>query len=429
MIFFDWFELFIVFAIGLHIPKAFTLLYCFIAGIAWRRFFRSRAAGPVLLRPFLLWRISLVSILLFSISYVFGMLNWSHWSWQADRADIFNALSLPVLLLCAGLQSFRFGRLWLVRVLVAYSLGSLLFVLIAMGLSRDPWWDLGQLFPSDDLWLPWGQPRIINARSIEQNAIPVFALLPALLYERLRCGAVRGPWLSFSALVLAALGLYSIWSLQGRLGILAVVLACIPFVFEVFQRLVLFDSKRKRFPIIITFVALLSLLLSFRPWRIGLGSVGWSQGFCDERFSLHAAIIRFGWASPWGGRLLAVPYQLCDGASALLAPSGGTVALAHNVLLDVFLDVGLIPLFWLALAVLPLLLVLIQNFYLSWISGGWDFELCIFWGWFVLVLLQWSFQPLLYADGLLYYFSFFVLSGLVTRLNAASEVDIKSVPL
>jgi len=410
---FDWIELLLSVAIGLHVPKAFTLLYGLIACMAWRSFSDSRARGCSLWGHWLRWWPSLLAVVLFSVAYVSGMLAWGLWSWQADRADLVNALMLPVLFLWCGLQAVRWGRSWLIRILLAYSLGSLVYVLIALGVSRSPWWDVAQLFPSDDLDLPWGYPRVINARSVEQNAIPALSLLPAALHEWQRAKSGRHQWFAVAAFVSAMLGGYALWSLQGRLGWMVLVLASIPVLGDALRVHAVWKIRPKKL-LLAVLVSLSILLMLMRPWRIQSGAVGWSQGFCDERLSLHAAILRDGSASPWGGRLLVAKYQLCDGSPAVLAPSGGTVSMAHNVVLDIFLDAGLAPVVFLAAALLPLLVRIVSKFWLAWSHGGWDWRVSVCWAWFALVICEWTFQPLLYSDGLLYYFSYFIVAALAT---------------
>jgi len=417
---FDWIELIIAFAVGLHVPKAFGLLYGLIASVSWRSFRDARAAGSFSLGPWLSWWPSLAAVFCFSIAYVSGMLHWGIWAWQSDRADIVNALFLPVLCLWAGLHAVRFDRAWLVRILLAYSLGSLIFVLIALAVSRSPWWNVGQLFPSNNLFVPWGHPRLINVRSIEQNAVPALALLPASLFELIQARHARRRLLLVLSLLAAVLGGYALWSLQGRLGWLILVLVSMPSLAAALQLRGVWNAGVKKIACTI-FAALFILLIVLRPWRVSLGSVGWSQGFCDERLSLHAAILRHGYTSPWGGRLLVAPYQLCDGSSAVLAPSGGTVTLAHNVVLDIFLDVGLLPVLLLLAGIFPLFMGLVRSFWLAFVRGQWGWLTGVCWAWFVLLFCEWMFQPLLYSDGLLYYFSYFVMTALVGVLLRPGE--------
>lgn len=410
MILIDWLELLIAFAVGLHVPKAFTLVYGFVACVVWRSLGDSVSRGLSWSTPSLKWWPSLVSVFLFSVAYVCGMLAWGLWSWQSDRPDLVNALVLPVLFLWSGLQSARLGRSWLIRILLSYSLGSLIYVLIALGVSRSHWWNVGQLFHSS-VDVPWGYPRVINVRSIEQNAMPALSLLPASLHGLMGAKAGRRQWMAGSALVVAALGGYALWSLQGRLGWLVLAVASVPCLAEVSQLRAAWTANGKKL-LVASMAALSIFLLVLRPWRIRLGSAGWSQGLCDERLSLHASILRHGWGSPWGGRLLAAPYELCNGVPALLAPNGGNVTMAHNVFLDIFLDAGFVPAALLVFAILPLVAMLVKNLLRVWARGAWDVGMLVCWSWLVLIFAEWSFQPLLYSDGLLYYFSFFALAGM-----------------
>lgn len=157
--------------------------------------------------------------------------------------------------------------------------------------------------------------------------------------------------------------------------------------------------------------------------RLGSGgaAAGWAQGLCDERLSLHLAILARVGSAPWGGRQLVVPYQLCDGSPGLLAAENGSVALAHNVILDVFRDTGLLPALLLVAALLPLLLLALRGFLRSWRQGCWPWPIALLWGWLMLLLGEWCFQPLLYADGLLFSLSFFVFAVLAAGLCPPSR--------
>lgn len=157
-----------------------------------------------------------------------------------------------------------------------------------------------------------------------------------------------------------------------------------------------------------------------RPFRSELfgKDVGWEQGLCDERISLFGSMLRRLSQAPWGGRLLRVPYVLCgqDSAEAWLAVAGGTVTMAHNVIFDIYFSVG-----WLATALLLIALAIPcgqVGVGLFWAGSRWSWHVVWRWSWFVLLVCQWSFQPLLYSDGLLYYFSFFVLGLFAAEARA-----------
>jgi hypothetical protein len=107
----------------------------------------------------------------------------------------------------------------------------------------------------------------------------------------------------------------------------------------------------------------------------------------------------------------------------MLAPEGGTLAFAHNVVLDVFRDAGLVPVILLLAALLPLVFLGLRGFLSIGWRSIWTWPMVCLWGWFVLLLCQWSFQPLLYADGLLFYLSFFVFAALAAGFSRMSASD------
>lgn len=416
----------LAFAIGLHLPRSFSLLYVLAAWILWRSRRQGGAALLAWLRP---WWPLLVITALYSLSYASGMLQWRLWQWPADRSDLINAVLLPSLLLLAGLAAGRLvqRRGWQLPVvlLLSYSLGSLLYALLALAVSRQPWWDLSQGF-AVEVQVPWGNRVGMNVRSVEQNAIPALLLLPvglvALLPPR---GQRRRRGLLLLTLLPGLLGLHAILAFQGRLGILALLLACLPLAAAGLRRL---GQRRAAGGVL-----LLALAAASGPLHrlVGGGAaVGWAQGLCDERFSLYLAILARAGSAPWGGRQLVVPYQLCDGSPGLLAPEHGSVGLAHNVILDVFRDTGLLPALLLLAALLPLLLLALRGFLHRWHDGGWSWPIAWLWGWFVLLLGQWCFSPLLYADGLLFALSFFVIAVLAAGLrpppSPAGASDLRS---
>jgi len=406
-------------AIGLHLPRSFALLYplsALLLGCSWRD------GGVRLLtwlRPW--WPLPLAT-LLYSLSYGVGMLRGQLWRWPADRAELIACLLLPTLLLLAGLATAegcgrRGWRLPLV-ILTSYALGSLVFALLALAVSRQPWWNLQQSF-APELQIPWGSADPVNVRSVEQNAVAALLSLPACLIALRQGWAEHRRWLLLLACLPALLGLHAIFAFQGRLGLLLLLLAALPplaAALRAWQG----GGRRGRMRL---GLALLGLALAAWPLQQlqqlrGAGAaVGWAQGLCDERFSLQLAILAQAWKAPWGGRQLQVPYQLCDGTAALLAPQNGTVTLAHNVILDVFLDAGLVPAILLTLLLLPLLLLALHAFLRCWRSRAWSWWIAWLWGWFVLLLGQWLFQPLLYADGLLFYLSFFGFALLAAGLR------------
>lgn len=395
--------------VGLHPPRAFALLYLLAALLLLRIWRQSsmdlRARWPLLLLT-----------VLFSISYSMGMLLWNQWTWSEDRADLVNALILPVLLMTCGFAAG--GRNWKLptRILVGYAIGALIFAVLTLAVNRDPWWNVTQSFEISVL-PPWGTATSVNVRSVEQNAMPSLLLLPVSVVALVQARALgRRPAAAWLGLPLGLLGLHCIASFQGSLGMVVLVLAIVPWIGIALHQLA---GLRPRFwPLAVLAGAISAVAIA---WPRLLPKVapqtGWGQGLCDERFSLFVEILKHAGRAPWGGRQLEVPFQNCDGSRLTLAMEGGNVSMAHNVVLDVFLDVGLIPSLLLISVMFSLLLPVLRGFIQAWRRRAWDWTIGLQWGWLVLLGCQWSFQPLISSDRLLYYFSFFVLAMMAAQLN------------
>ena len=102
--------------------------------------------------------------------------------------------------------------------------------------------------------------------------------------------------------------------------------------------------------------------------------------------------------------------------------------MAHNVVLDIFLDVGLLPVLLLLAGIFPLLMGLVRSFWLPLSRGQWTWLLSVGWAWFAFIFCEWAFQPLLYSDGILYYFSYFVIAALAV-MSRRSVDEPARVPL
>jgi hypothetical protein len=263
----------------------------------------------------------------------------------------------------------------------------------------------------------------MNVRSVEQNAYPALLLLPPALLLLVRPGP-RARRLLVTVLVgLGLLGGHVVWSLNGRLGWLALLCAGLPIV-----GLVAAGPGRQAFhwwrkPAVLVVLAL-GALPAFLKFRSLIGSANqgiWSQGFCDERLSMFGGMLSRLHEAPWGGRLLRVPYLNCNGVPLLFAAEGGHLTMAHNVVLDVYFSAGLVPSLFLVAALVPPLLLILKCFMLSW--RDWDWQVALRWGWLSLLLCEWLFQPLLYSDGLLFYFSFFLLGLFAVESRRGFIVD------
>lgn len=417
--------------VGLHLPRSFMLLYGF-AGLV---LLRSSPSCPDLrsLRQRLTWRHvwQLAMLLLFSLSYCIGMLHWRFWSWPADALDLLNALILPALLMLAGLRAGFMPNRWSDRLFLVYAIGGLAYLLIALILAREPWWNWSQIFPAS-IPIPWGSHAQINVRSLEQNGYPALLLLVPGLQLLFGSTVVSGRLLAMVFLFLSACGAHVVGALNGRLGWLALVLAGAPVLGLSIGRCVgvlsqLFRVSRRVF-VIGASSCVVALALGFNLYfsSHGQGTGIWAQGLCDERIDLFGSILTHMHQAPWGGRLLQVPFRSCGAQTPMLfSANGGALDMAHNVFLDIYFNVGLVPALLLLGVVVPSVVVVARGFLLAW--PRWDWRISLRWGWACLLLCQWLFQPLLYSDGLLYYISFFILGLFVVQgLRAFAEGGYRS---
>lgn len=416
--------------VGLHVPRSFILLYGF-AAITLVLVHRGQQSYSQEYKPFFRYYQLLGTLLLalFSITYVAGMLFWQLWTLPVNAQDSVNALLLPGLMFAVGSQAAAMQPSWSTRILLAYALGGLAYGLAALAVSRIPWWNIAQIFPST-LDVAWGNVAEVNVRSVEQTAYPALLFLaPAVLLlldrasqNRRRLGAIL--------IVLCALGAHVVWSLNGRLGWVALLLSFVPVLALVGFRSGSLLPRLWRRLVPIALLAVVGLALGWR-WFQGAGRSGygiWAQGFCDERFSLFAAMLPRLHEAPLGGRSLVVTFPDCLNHSTvlMLSEKGGTHVMAHNVILDVYYSVGLVPSLLLLAVLLPGLVAIIRSFLRAWPVCGW--QVVLRWGWLCFLVLQWLFQSLIYSDGLLYYFSFFVL-GLLAFQVPDSAATVGPVPV
>lgn len=398
--------------VGLHLPRAFAVLFLLSALVALAAFVRGGRSLRLALVVQPEWRLSLALCALFSVAFVAGFLGWGFWSWSADRADIINALILPTLLFWAGLQLGSWKRGFNTSLLLAYTLGSLVYVLLALALSRTPWWNLQQVFPSA-ITVPWGSEGPLNVRSVEQNGFAALLLLgPAItLFFTRASGLAR---LAAVALVAAAfLGGHAVWALDGRLGWLALVLSLLPALPRLWGWLR--GVVATRGAVGFTSAALLggALVYGLRALIAQAASPIWSQGLCDERFGLFAAMLSKLHEAPWGGKRLVVAFATCGTPIPVtFAEEGGAINAAHNVFLDLYFAVGVVPVLLLLLFLARPLWGVIRGFVAQLPYGDWQHALR--WCWVCLLVVQWLLQPLFYSDGLLYYFTFLVI-GLMAQ--------------
>jgi hypothetical protein len=395
------------FLVGLHLPKAFTLLYValLVCAIQVRQLKPlTNAALPAY------WRWSFLGLSLFSIVYLVIMLYWGFASpVGSGLLDCISALVLPAGCFWVGLRLPLLGRATTTKLLLAYSLGSLLYVVAALLVARHPWWALDQIFTLV-IPTPWGIPKVVNVRSIEQNGIIALTMIPAALFLAVK-PSFPGRLGAFAIGGAVLLGLHAVLSLNGRLGFLALLLALLPLLAVAWH-------QRLHWPKALTAgglggVVLIGSLIARHPsvQRLLAG------GYCDERFGMYAGFLQHLGQGLLGGRQIVVTSLLCDGKTAFDFGGGtsGYLTMVHNVVLDIYNDAGMIPVVLLLSALLPALASIFWGFWILFARGTWDWQWSVRWSWFVVLLTQWLFQPLLYGDGLLYYLSFLVLGLLAAE--------------
>lgn len=387
----------LAFLFGLGFPKSFSLLYVVLLVGGWQAV--RRGAHPP--SPLLRW--AAMALLLFGCSYAAIQVWHGVWApWPSFVPEILAVAVLPSAGLWVGWLLSHERSDAQCRWLQAYVLGCLVYALLSVGLSHQPWWNLAQTFPHV-LRVPWGDPQWLSTRAVEQRGF--LALVQLALVGPLLWNVPRRLSLVLSSLFLGALGLYVTYSTQSRIGLFTLYLALFPLLWH-------WRSGRcRRLAMACYGLAPLLALLSRRV--------------CDERFGLVAQFVAHMARAPMGGRLLAFPYASCLPHEPLVFGSqpGSTAFTPHNVILDVFNDAGWIPFVLLLLAMLLLLKAWLQGFFQALVVEGCSPGLVLRWGIFSVLLVQWLAQPFLYTDQLMFSLGF-VFLGITL-----AEFGRRSVPV
>jgi len=402
-----WIPLLLVFLVGLHLPKAFTLLYLLYAVLFWQ----TRNAPAVAHRR--LWPLLALSV--FSVGYAWASLHYGLWSLQGrDLLDLISMLALP----CGGVWlGARLAQCWTTRQLswiwLAYGLGALAYVWAVLVLGRDALssspLEIWRQYRDLSISVPWGQQGVMNVRSVEQNASFAVAWMFPGLWLLLRKGQSRLTQLMLSA---GLLGLLAVLAFHGRIGLLVGLLSLLPLAWAVSSEQ---NGGRQSLKLSVWAMSGLCgfLLLS-------LVSLLWGRGditsrllarVYDERLDRFLAFLTHIPDTLWGGQRLSFEYfeqqrQVWVGFDA----SAGD--LLHNVPFDLVVRAGLIPAIALLLAVVPLLGRSLQQLGQLLRDPASRAHALISAGFLLVLTVQWLFQPLIYADGLLFYFGFFGLGAL-----------------
>jgi len=402
-----WIPLVLVFLVGLHLPKAFTLLYLLYAVLFWQ----VRDAPPV--APRRLW--PLVALAAFSVGYAWASLHYGLWSLQGrDLLDLISMLALPWGGVWLGA---RLAQCWTPRQLsgiwLAYGLGALAYVWLVLLLGRD-------VFSTSllEIWtqhrdlsiaVPWGQQGVMNVRSVEQNASFAVAWMFPGLWLLLR---KEHPRLAQLMVAAGLLGLLAVLAFHGRIGLLVGLLSLLPLAWAVSsERIGAHQSLKLSVWALFGLGGFLLLSLVSLLWGHGDISSRLLARVYDERLDRFLAFLAHIPDTLWGGQRLSFEYfeqqrQVWVGFDAFAGD------LLHNVPFDLVVRAGLIPAIALLLAVVPLLcrsLWLLGQLLREPASRG---HALISAGFLIVLTVQWLFQPLIYADGLLFYFGFFGLGAL-----------------
>lgn len=384
---------------GLHVPKAFSLMALAYILLAWR----CRAA---LLSPPSVIRCCAPVLLVFGISYGLISLHFGLWTLAGrDLWDLIGIALLPAAGLWIGGRSAavlswrQMAGLWL-----AYGLGALLFAWIVLLKSR--FFPAGQLL---EIWLrrreqlisvPWGTDLLMNVRSIEQNAALALAwLVPGLWL--LVIGTQRR--LAVVLVVSGLLALAAVLAFNSRLGLLLAALGIVP---------VLVASKRRWVWWLLGGGSALVLALQLGP--------GWWPRLLarlyDERFDRFIGFLMAAPQFPWGGNQIHFVY-VDHQRHSLVEFDARNGELLHNVIFDIYARVGWWPALLLLLGLIPLLLKASLHLCaaLRVPETGELGGAVLAAGMLLCLTLQWLFQPLIFADGLLFYLGFLVLGFLASK--------------
>jgi hypothetical protein len=398
--------------IGAHLPRAFTLLYLVMAlSLLMSLTSSSRPLDSLSLSQLRLLRFVQLLVLLLSLTFPYAMLYFGFW--KLDNRQLFDALNALLLPNALFLWGFYFARhhLRLLAVcLLSYCLGGLIFLLAALFETYGFEW-FAPHSDSGSLLLPWGHYASMNVRSLEQNGILSLALIPIGVFLALG----RNYRISIFFLSTGVIGYLAVLPLaRGRLWIPSLVLACWPLLCRFFHSLIprlvtpVLHRIKPSFLLFMGVVSSFSLIANFRDF------------LCDERFDIYRQALVHWKALIAGGRVLAFRSTLCINHSSLLVSlfnqPGTDVFSLHSVPLDLVATSGL-------LASLPLLIVLSISlvrfiaFAIFWAqassSSPVSLSFLLLWSFLSTLIVQWFFQPLMYADSLLYFLSYALIASLM----------------
>jgi len=327
--------------------------------------------------------------MLLAFGFSYAAISVHYGLWQLGGRNLLDLISMLVLpaagvwvgALAAARISWRsMGFLWL-----AYGLGALAYTWAVLLHGRG----FGLLLEArraTTIAVPWGSDPLMNVRSVEQNAALAITWWFSGLWMLLRG---RERLLGVLLLVCATAGLAAALCFHGRLGYIMILVGGLPL---------LWLSRRSPWfrPGVAAFSLVTATCLLLRP-----------HWFYDERFDRFRGFFSAAFRSPLGGNELhfggVVPFDARQGE------------LMHNVLLDIHVRVGWAPSLMLSLALLPLLLRALQALPAGLSQSEQRAGALLASSLLLCLTVQWLFQPLIFADGLLFYFGFLLLGFLAAK--------------
>lgn len=393
----------IAFILGLGIPKTFTLLYIILL-IGYYGHLKNGS-----------WKFSLalsisaLSLLLFGISYSVVQIWHSIWTpWYSYMPEIMAVSVLPASCLVAGWLFGTQPTTKSTQYLTSYSVGCLVYALLCIMRSHQPWWNLTQTMHHVML-VPWGDPQWLSIRAIEQRGFLAFAFFASVvpLSKSFRANKVSVVLYS----ILGVMGLYVTYTTQSRIGIFTLYLALIPTISFLASR----------------FYRLIILTVAAVPLIIGI----LSRHICDERISLLMNFIREMPNGLMGGRVITFAYQSCSNDEILtFGSSVNTDAFTpHNVILDVYNDAGVVPFLFLLAAITTLGVWWLKNFHKSIKGKGLTLGLAVRWAIFCVLSVQWFAQPFMYTDQLMFSLGFLFLGITLREFNSSDKLILEHTKL
>jgi len=402
---------------GLHAPGGFVALWivfsCSILMILLDGSF-SRVWFQLVSSVRWLW--SAVALILYSSIYASMMIFHGFWALPSSAKDLLNAIGLPVLMFVAG-SVLCLSRPRLTKVMmVAFSIAALAFPVFAIIFAQVP----GQPFVysfTRSILHPWNR-SLLNIRSVENSAFFGLVLLPWAFYSLWSRMVTKSRKVISLAVAIPStvLSLFVVRALTGRLWVIAFILASASVVFRVVS-----DIRGRQFAAKILSVLIILLLFSglifyFEGSQSGVLPI---RQLCDERFSLYYEYLLQAWMHPWGGKEFSVIAEKCGGGILSLVPAGPGINAVHNVFLDIHYAVGLIPLIlFLASVFSPIArFVKVALDSRCYWNDLFALQVC----WFCALVPQYLFQPLQYADGIVFYISFFWLGSVAVVKDSSAN--------